>query len=235
MSTKSVLQEAREVQLAITLIGLGARLQFLEAEVNLSRERLLRLYKEIKGVSPPKGQLPFSVDWYMTWLANIHASMFYNIYAVHGRALRRQQARDMIGAYRMYQEQVEAHEDTLVLDFTRAYTLVRFFDSDMLQLTICTRCTGQFVSHAYDNKSRLCVRAVPAAVACRQDPSQALHGAGRRRRREAGACVHRRPAVVHACSRARLQTEWRARARNRKCCFCWVTWWSQERCSAATP
>ena len=76
---KSVLGEVREVQLAVELIGLGARLQFLEAAVSLSRERLIRLYKELKGVSPPKGLLPFSTDWYMTWLANIHSSMFYNI------------------------------------------------------------------------------------------------------------------------------------------------------------
>lgn len=59
MTRKSVLGEVREVQLAIQLIQLGARLQFLESEVGLSRERLIRLYKEIKGVSPPKGLLPF--------------------------------------------------------------------------------------------------------------------------------------------------------------------------------
>lgn len=45
---QSVLQEAREVQLAIALIELGARLQFLEAEVSLSRvltPDLLRLMR----------------------------------------------------------------------------------------------------------------------------------------------------------------------------------------------
>lgn len=54
MATKSVVLEANEIQLAIELIGLGARLQMLEAETGLSRERLVRLYKEIKGVSPLK-------------------------------------------------------------------------------------------------------------------------------------------------------------------------------------
>ena len=44
MSGKSVLQEAREVQRAIDLIELGARLQFLESVVSLCRERLVRLY-----------------------------------------------------------------------------------------------------------------------------------------------------------------------------------------------
>ncbi len=62
MPNKSVMGEAREIQLAMELIGLGARLQFLEAETQLSRDRLIKLYKEIKGVSPPKGLLPFPTD-----------------------------------------------------------------------------------------------------------------------------------------------------------------------------
>ena len=77
---KSLVSEAREIQLAIELIELGARLQLLEAETHLSRERLLKLYKEIKGGSPPKGLLPFSTDWFVTWLPNIHASLFMDVH-----------------------------------------------------------------------------------------------------------------------------------------------------------
>ena len=54
MREKSLLSEAKQIQLAIDLIKLGARLQVLEANTELSRERLVRLYKEIKGVSPPQ-------------------------------------------------------------------------------------------------------------------------------------------------------------------------------------
>ncbi len=166
MSQKSVLQEAREVQLAITLIELGARLQFLEAEVDLSRERLVRLYKEIKGVSPPKGLLPFSVDWYMTWLANVHASMFYNIYRFMLGQVEENRLEALIRSYRLYLEQVGAYGGTPVLDFTRAYTLIRFFASDMVQLTTCTRCTGQFVAHAYDTRADyVCVLCRPPSRA----------------------------------------------------------------------
>jgi flagellar transcriptional activator FlhC len=165
MTQKSVLQEAREVQLAVTLIELGARLQFLESEVNLSRERLLRLYKEIRGASPPKGLLPFSVDWYMTWMANIHASMFYNSYL---HLLENSEGRldALIKAFRMYQQQVQAHGDTEVLDFTRAATLVKFFEGGMLQLTECTRCTGRFVAHAHDPQAGyVCVLCRPPSRA----------------------------------------------------------------------
>src|SRR3954466_14685709 len=80
MAKKSVVTEAQEIQAAIEMINLGARLQLLESETSLSRERLIKLYKELKGVSPPKGMLPFSTDWFLTWQPNIHSSVFINIY-----------------------------------------------------------------------------------------------------------------------------------------------------------
>ena len=39
MRNKSVITEANEIRLAVDLVKLGARLQLLEAETNLSRER----------------------------------------------------------------------------------------------------------------------------------------------------------------------------------------------------
>ena len=81
MKNKSIVSEGREIALAVNLIQLGARLQLLEAETHLSRERLLKLYKEVKGVSPPKGMLPFSTDWFMTWQPNIHASLFMSFFS----------------------------------------------------------------------------------------------------------------------------------------------------------
>lgn len=166
MPGKSVIQEAQDIALAIDLIHLGARLQFLEAETSLSRDRLIKLYKELKGVSPPKGLLPFSTDWFMTWLCNIHSSMFYNIYRfmmTQGGCTR---IEAVIKSYRLYLEQVKLQGAEPVLDFTRAWTLVRFFDSDMLQLSSCTRCTGQFVAHAHDSqKNYVCVLCRPPSRA----------------------------------------------------------------------
>lgn len=166
MVFKSVISEAREIQLAIDLIKLGARLQFLEAETGLSRDRLIKLYKEIRGVSPPKGLLPFSTDWFITWLSNIHSSMFYNIYRfmiTHGGCSR---ISAIIKSYRLYLEQTQQQGVDPVLDFTRAWTLVRFFDSNMLQLSTCTRCTGQFVAHAHDSQAHyVCVLCRPPSRA----------------------------------------------------------------------
>lgn len=149
MTDKSLLKEVQQVQLAIDLIELGARLQVLETETSLSRARLVRLFKEVRGMSPPKGMLPFSTDWFITWMPNIHSSLFYNIY----QGLREKQGCErmtaFIKAYRLYAEQVDFDETEAVLGLTRAWTLVRFFESDLLQLSTCTRCSGHFVAHAH--------------------------------------------------------------------------------------
>jgi flagellar transcriptional activator FlhC len=150
MASKSVVLEVREITLAIELIELGARLQLLEAETSLSRDRLIKLYKELKGVSPPKGMLPFSTDWFMTWQPNFHSSLFYNIYrfmADHGGC---HAIESIVKSYRLYLEHVQLHDDEPVLSLTRAWTLVRFFDSGMLQMSACRRCGGHFVAHAHD-------------------------------------------------------------------------------------
>ena len=83
MRNRSVLTEARQIQLASELITLGARLQVLEVNTNLSRERLIKLYKEITGVSPPKGMLPYSEDWFISWQPNMHSTLFINIHYRH--------------------------------------------------------------------------------------------------------------------------------------------------------
>lgn len=153
MATKSVSQEAGDILLASSMITLGARLQVLEAETNLSHDRLDRLYREIRGCSPPKGMLPFSVDWFMTWLPNIHSSLFYNVYAFLGENTSSKGVRAVIDAYRIYLENagLEGEPGTEpVLSFTRAWMLVRFFDSGMLQLSACRQCGGRFIAHAHD-------------------------------------------------------------------------------------
>jgi flagellar transcriptional activator FlhC len=148
MQEKSLVTEMQQVQLAIELIELGARLQVLETETSLSRGRLIRLYKEVRGVSPPKGMLPFSTDWFVTWLPNIHSSLFYGIYRsmleIGGHRIEA-----FVKAYRLYLEQVGDQDEELVLGLTRAWTLVRFFESDMLELVRCSCCSGEFVAHSH--------------------------------------------------------------------------------------
>lgn len=149
MSKKSLVEELQQVQLAIELIELGARLQVLQAETDLSRARLIKLYKEVRGYSPPKGMLPSSADWFMTWRPNIHSSLFYNFYRQLTKNQNCQRIDAFVKAYRLYLEQVNQDESEAVLDMTRAWTLVRFFESGMLELAECTSCSGHFVVHAF--------------------------------------------------------------------------------------
>ena len=150
MRNKSVLSEAKQIGLATELTTLGARLQLLESETALSRERLVKLYKEIKGVSPPKGMLPFSSDWFISWQPNIHSSLFIDIhrYLVAHAGVRGIEA--LIKSYRLYLEHIEANQLERVLSLTRAWTLVRFIDGHLLQTAPCTRCGGHFVVHTLE-------------------------------------------------------------------------------------
>ena len=176
MRTKSILTEIREANLSYlmlaqsliradkeqalfrlgisedsaALIGLGARLQVLESETDLSYERLLRLYKEVAGKSPSKGQLPFSTDWFMTWQPNIHASLFLNIHEYLNKSSELDEIDAVIKGYQLYQEETSAQGLEALLSVTRAWRLVKFVDNGMLTMTKCSKCGGQFVTHPHE-------------------------------------------------------------------------------------
>jgi flagellar transcriptional activator FlhC len=148
--SKSILTEAKQIERAVTLINLGARLQVLESETDLSYERLLRLYKEVSGKSPSKGQLPFSTDWFMTWQPNIHASLFLNIHEYLNKVAELDEIDTVIKAYQLYMEQVQAQSLEPLLSVTRAWRLVKFVDNGMLTMTKCSCCGGHYVTHPHE-------------------------------------------------------------------------------------
>jgi flagellar transcriptional activator FlhC len=150
MGARSLLEDNKQVQRAIALIGMGARLQLLQSETNLPYERLLKLYKEVAGRSPSKGQLPFSTDWFLSWQPNIHASLFLNIYENLQKSIEIESIDAIAKAWRLYRDEVLAHGVEPLLSVTRAWRLVRFVDSGMLCLTRCRKCGGQFVNHTYE-------------------------------------------------------------------------------------
>lgn len=166
MVAKTVVGDVQQAQVAIELIELGARLQLLQEETTLSRERLLRLYKEVKGVSPSKGMLPYSTDWFMTWQPNIHSSVFMGIYQFLLKNAGVSGVRALISAYRLYLEQSPPSAEDPVLSVTRAWFLTRFFEAGMLQLTECRQCGGKFVSYVDDlHKNYVCGICQPPARA----------------------------------------------------------------------
>ncbi len=156
MRNKSVVSEGNEIQIAIELINLGARLQVLESETSLSRERLLKLYKEVRGKSPSKGMLPFSADWFLSWQPNVHSSLFVDIYHYLTAHTDLRGVHALIKAYRLYLEHVQVNNLEPILTLTRAWTLVRFLGS-LLQTVPCTRCGGNFVTHKLElNQNYVC-------------------------------------------------------------------------------
>jgi flagellar transcriptional activator FlhC len=166
MEKRSLVKDAQETFSAIALIELGARMQVLESELSLPRERLIRLYHEVKGMSPPKGMLPYSPDRYMTWRTNIQASLFYNTYLYLTAELGCSRLEALTKGYRLYLDYCLLDDVIPVLDMTRAWTLVRFFDAGILQLTQCCRCKGKFVAHKFDpQRNVVCCACMPPARA----------------------------------------------------------------------
>ena len=171
MAARSFLEDGRQMQRAIALIGLGARLQVLQSETDLPYERLLKLYKEVAGRSPSKGQLPFSTEWFLGWQPNIHASLFLNIYEYLNKASALDEIDAIMKAYRLYASEVATNGVEPMLSITRAWRLVKFVDSGMLCLTRCKRCGGSFIDHAYE---------LPANYVCGLCEPPARAGKGRR-------------------------------------------------------
>jgi flagellar transcriptional activator FlhC len=154
---QAVMEELKEIQTAAELIRFGARLQLLESEIALSRDRLIKLYKELRGESPPKGMLPFSVDWFLTWQPNIHSSLFY---AIHRQLITNTSVGGIdaiIKAYKLYLEQMPpAPDEEPLLSLTRAWTLNRFINSSLLTVAACNVCSGEFVVQPYDRSHFVC-------------------------------------------------------------------------------
>ena len=175
MASKSVSQEADDILLASSMITLGARLQVLEAETSLSHDRLARLYREIRGCSPPKGMLPFSVDWFMTWLPNIHSSLFYNVYSFLNTRTSSKGIRAMIDAYRLYLENAgmdSSESAEPVLSFTRAWMLVRFFDRLLGQQDGCVRLLQRAAQNVVGQRGQQAVIVEPETAQQRAGTGQ---------------------------------------------------------------
>jgi len=150
---RSVLKDKSDVELAIRLIKHGARMNMLEQETSISYERMIKLYKEVAGKSPAKGQLPFSTEWFLVWQPQIHSSLFLNIYDGFVKSCDINEIDALIKAYEMYLEHTSrCNIKVVVLTITRAWLLIKFMENRMLERMKCNHCKGQFIADAYENK-----------------------------------------------------------------------------------
>jgi flagellar transcriptional activator FlhC len=111
--------------------------------------------------------LPFSTDWFVNWQPNIHASLFINIHRYLLQNAEISGISAVIKSYQLYLEQISlGPKQAPVLSLTRAWTLLRFFESKMLTLAECKKCKGNFVTHTFDlNPSYHCGLCSPPARA----------------------------------------------------------------------
>ena len=150
----SILQEVQQVGFAVKLIEMGARLPVLEAEVDLNRHSLVKLYREVMGKSPPTGMLPYSEDWFLRKRNNLQAAEFLSIYRSLSESEYgpRTKVERFITSFLRYKEQVSRRGDTPLLDATRAWTLLRFVRSRVLKAVHCRKCSSNFVRHIHEPK-----------------------------------------------------------------------------------
>ncbi len=148
-------QQMIDTSLAVRLIQLGARLIVLSNELNVSKEKLLALYKEVSGGdSSPKGMLPSSVDWFVTWQPCAHSSLFMAYYKFFESTTTLSKVELLIKSYEMYLEEVSRHrnydEEQPVLSITRAWMMLRMINVNhpLLVLTRCKNCIGNFVTRS---------------------------------------------------------------------------------------
>lgn len=155
---QSLLVQGKVVEAAAELIRLGARMQMLESMTPMPREKLLRLYKEIRGEAPPRGMLPFSTEWFLEWQPAMHSALYLThrneVRKLAGSAEATPGAANALWhmpiAYRVYLESVKACGLDPVLTLTRAWSLERFLSSRMLKEVGCKKCGGVFLGHAHD-------------------------------------------------------------------------------------
>ncbi|MBB4865406.1 flagellar transcriptional activator FlhC [Pseudomonas nitritireducens] len=163
-SQKSLLEQHAQVTRAINLLGAGARIQVVLQETEVSKHKLLKLYREISGVSPPKGQIPYSKHWFLKWNQNIHASLFYNYYLAISAQNREMDKMDVfMSAIRLYHSQVGFEDGDVPLVVTRAWMLLKFMETDQLRMTRCTSCSGWFVTDFVQHSNYACVICQPPA------------------------------------------------------------------------
>lgn len=143
----NLVDHAKCTQLAIDLIRLGCRLQVIQIETGLNRNYVHKLYLDVMGGSPKKGQLPNSHDYFLvTKERNVQASLFINIYNKIKDISSISHIEAVITTYKLYLEHAQSVSIKPVLSFTRAYVLVKLISSKVLELTPCSKCLGKFVA-----------------------------------------------------------------------------------------
>lgn len=149
----SPLERCQQTLIALQFIELNTPIRIIALETGLGTGMLRKMYQEHTGCLPPRGTLPFSADWFLQWRPNMHASLFANLYLdLIDTELK--SAERLTAAYRHYMSELACFDDSEpLLSMARAWTLLRFFRGQILQLTPCHHCQAHYISSAYQPSS----------------------------------------------------------------------------------
>lgn len=151
MSRLKLMEQIALMQKAKGLIELGARMQVLEDLAPMPREKLLRLYKEVRGVAPARGLLPFSTEWFLEWQPSIHTALYLSQRNSLKKLVGTANSKDLLSdSYKAYLDCISCAKMPTVLSLTRAWSLERFLQAKMLREIECSKCGGVFVAHRHD-------------------------------------------------------------------------------------
>lgn len=144
----SLIKQTHAQMLAIEMIKLGARPAVILHSLPIPYARIARLYREMTSSPLPKGALPFATDWFLQWRANMHASIFLNYHRCLESLAIQSSTELLLSSYRHYLNWQEAPVGEALLSITRAWTLLRFLESHLLQMRRCTCCKCLFIEDA---------------------------------------------------------------------------------------
>lgn len=140
--------EAVNTLYANRLIMLGARIAVVSHMTSLPRKRLRRLYKEWTGNDPHPGHLPSNPSFYTEDLMkSLHSSVFLSFYRYHASLVANDVASPqlLITVYEAYLSHFGVKKNLAVLDFNRAWALIRAYRAGQVLSQRCRCCRSNYV------------------------------------------------------------------------------------------
>lgn len=147
LAKENLVDQTNRTLQAIELIKLGAKPQFVSVETGININRTHKLFRDVNGYPPRKGQSPYSANQFVDfWRLNIDASLFINIHRSITSKSQIAPVDALVKSYKLYLEHVYLRDTPRELSFTRAWTLLRLIDAGMLCIKQCSKCGGKFVT-----------------------------------------------------------------------------------------
>lgn len=146
--------EIQRINLAKGIIENGGRPSIVRAVCQITSFKATQLYKEINGVQPTAGLLPYDPEWIMKSPENcLHASVYYRIYISLSAQNITSKAKNnaltnkgeiYLAAYKIYLQTIAELET--VLNINRAWHLNQQISLKTIGGVICSECGSEFVS-----------------------------------------------------------------------------------------